>query len=224
MLTSRLLILNQKEAECKEMAAYFQDSGYSVIWCTEYDEATEILSRGKNKPDLLIFDVDLPKRREYEALEKIRSLSDMAVLMLSQDDKLDSQLYAYSKKIDDYMVKPAPLPLLEAHVEAVIRRTAEKRNPVESVGALSIDYEGRKIYLADKVLKVTAKEFDLLEYFVKHKGMILSRDMILDSVWGFDYIGGYRSVDTLVKKLRAKLTKEYPYIKTVYGVGYCFDV
>ena len=175
MLTSRLLILNQKEAECKEMAAYFQDSGYSVIWCTEYDEATEILSRGKNKPDLLIFDVDLPKRREYEALEKIRSLSDMAVLMLSQDDKLDSQLYAYSKKIDDYMVKPAPLPLLEAHVEAVIRRTAEKRNPVESVGALSIDYEGRKIYLADKVLKVTAKEFDLLEYFVKHKGMILQR-------------------------------------------------
>ena len=89
MLTSRLLILNQKEAECKEMAAYFQDSGYSVIWCTEYDEATEILSRGKNKPDLLIFDVDLPKRREYEALEKIRSLSDMAVLMLSQDDKLE---------------------------------------------------------------------------------------------------------------------------------------
>jgi DNA-binding response OmpR family regulator len=85
-------------------------------------------------------------------------------------------------------------------------------------------YEGRKIYLADKVLKVTAKEFDLLEYFVKHKGMILSRDKILDSVWGFDYIGGYRSVDTLVKKLRAKLTKEYPYIKTVYGVGYCFDV
>ena len=116
------------------------------------------------------------------------------------------------------MVKPAPLPLIEAHVEAIIRRTVEKRNAVEAVGALSIDYEGRKIYLADRPLKVTAKEFDLLEYFVKHKGMILSRDKILDSVWGFDYIGGYRSVDTLVKKLRAKLTKEYPYINTVYGV------
>ena len=136
--------------------------------------------------------------------------SDMAILMLSQDDKLDSQLYAYSKKIDDYMVKPAPLPLIEAHVEAIIRRTVEKRNAVEAVGALSIDYEGRKIYLADRPLK--------------DKGMILSRDKILDSVWGFDYIGGYRSVDTLVKKLRAKLTKEYPYIKTVYGVGYCFDI
>ena len=145
--------------------------------------------------------------------ERIRMYSDMAILMLSQDDKLDSQLYAYSKKIDDYMVKPAPLPLIEAHVEAIIRRTVEKRNAVEAVGALSIDYEGRKIYLADRPLKVTA-----------NKGMILSRDKILDSVWGFDYIGGYRSVDTLVKKLRAKLTKEYPYIKTVYGVGYCFDI
>lgn len=86
MLTSRLLILNQKEAECKEMAAYFQDSGYSVIWCTEYDEATEILSRGKNKPDLLIFDVDLPKRREYEALEKIRSFICMAQLCSHRND------------------------------------------------------------------------------------------------------------------------------------------
>ena len=224
MLTGRLLILSKKEAECKEMTAYFEDSGYNVIWCTEYDKAGEILSRGKNKPDLLIFDVDIPKRREYETVEKIRMYSDMAILMLSQDDKLDSQLYAYSKKIDDYMVKPAPLPLIEAHVEAIIRRTVEKRNAVEAVGALSIDYEGRKIYLADRPLKVTAKEFDLLEYFIKHKGMILSRDKILDSVWGFDYIGGYRSVDTLVKKLRAKLTKEYPYIKTVYGVGYCFDI
>lgn len=106
MLTGRLLILSKKEAECKEMTAYFEDSGYNVIWCTEYDEAGEILSRGKNKPDLLIFDVDIPKRREYETVEKIRMYSDMAILMLSQDDKLDSQLYAYSKKIDDYMVKP----------------------------------------------------------------------------------------------------------------------
>ncbi len=224
MLISKLLILNQKETECLKLSDYFQDSGYGVIWCTEFDEVVEILSRGKNKPDVLIFDIDMPDRRVYETIEKIRAFSDLAIIITSQDDKLDSQLYAYSKKIDDYIVKPLPMPLLEAHVEAIIRRTVEKRNAVETVGALSIDYEGRKICLAGNVLKVTAKEFDLLEYFIKHKGMILSRDKILDSVWGFDYIGGYRSVDTLVKKLRAKLTREYPYIKTVYGVGYCFDV
>ena len=175
--------------------------------------------------DLVILDRMLPSMDGITVLQGARKNHvSTPVIMLTALGELQDKLTGLKGGADDYMVKPAPLPLLEAHVEAVIRRTAEKRNPVESVGALSIDYEGRKIYLADKVLKVTAKEFDLLEYFVKHKGMILSRDKILDSVWGFDYIGGYRSVDTLVKKLRAKLTKEYPYIKTVYGVGYCFDV
>ena len=175
--------------------------------------------------DLVILDRMLPSMDGITVLQEARKNHvSTPVIMLTALGELQDKLTGLKGGADDYMVKPAPLPLLEAHVEAVIRRTAEKRNPVESVGALSIDYEGRKIYLADKVLKVTAKEFDLLEYFIKHKGMILSRDKILDSVWGFDYIGGYRSVDTLVKKLRAKLTKEYPYIKTVYGVGYCFDV
>ena len=109
-------------------------------------------------------------------------------------------------------------------MEAILRRSDDRILSVERAGALSVDYEGRKIYLNSQDLKVTTKEFDLLEYFIKHKGMVLTRDKLLDSVWGYDYIGGYRSVDTLVKKLRAKLTKEYPYIKTVYGVGYCFDV
>ena len=106
----------------------------------------------------------------------------------------------------------------------LLRRLREKEFSEETVGALTIDYESRKIYLAGQSLRVTAKEFDLLEFFIRHRGMVLSRDKILDSVWGFDYVGGYRSVDTLVKKLRAKLTKEYPYIQTVYGVGYCFEV
>lgn len=171
-----------------------------------------------------MFYIDGSGRRGYDIIEKVRGISDMAIIVISKDDRLDTQLYAYSKKIDDYMVLPVPLPLLEAHVEAVLRRFSEKKQAVETVGALTIDYESRKIFLEGKTLRVTAKEFDLMEYFIKHKGMILSRDKILDSVWGYDYIGGYRSVDTLVKKLRAKLTKKYPYIQTVYGVGYCFDV
>ncbi|MCI6859029.1 MAG: response regulator transcription factor [Eubacterium sp.] len=224
MLTNRLLIVNQNESACREMADYFQDSGYNVIWCTEYDEAVDIFLKGKSKPDVLMVDVLMPGRKEYEFLDKVRNFSEAAITIVSEDQKLDSQLYAYSKKIDDYIVKPVPMPLLEAHVEALMRRTSHEKKKMETAGALSIDYEGRKIYLNHKALKVTAKEFDLLEYFMKHRGMILSRDKILDSVWGYDYIGNYRSVDTLVKKIRAKLTKEYPYIRTVYGVGYCFDV
>ncbi len=224
MSESRLLILNKNESENQNMAEYFGDSNYSVISCTMYKEAVDYVSGKKHRPDLVIFEMDVLDRDSYEMIDQIRHHSDVPMIVISCDDRLDSQLYAYSKKIDDYIVKPIPFPLLEAHVEAILRRSGEKSLSVERAGALSVDYEGRKIYLNSQDLKVTTKEFDLLEYFIKHKGMVLTRDKLLDSVWGYDYIGGYRSVDTLVKKLRAKLTKEYPYIKTVYGVGYCFDV
>lgn len=224
MERSRFMVINQQELECQDISDYFQDSGYSVISCSRYNEAIEMLKKGRYPLDLLIIDMDTSDRESYDAIEQIRSFSKVPMIVMSRDSRLDSQLYAYSKHIDDYMVKPVPLPLLEAHVEALLRRCSEKGSQVEVVGALTIDYESRKIYLADKQMKVTSKEFDLMEYFIQHKGMILSRDKILDSVWGFDYVGGYRSVDTMVKKLRAKLTKEYPYIRTVYGVGYSFEV
>ena len=193
-------------------------------YLSEHDEALDILGKGKHKLDLLIFVTDDSGSEDYKLIDKIREFSDIGIILISEDEKLDSQLYAYSKKIDDYIVKPVPLPLLEAHVEALIRRIGEKRVSMETIGDLSIDYEGRKIYLAGRPMKVTSKEFDVMEFFIRHKGMVLTRDKILDAVWGYDYIGGYRSVDTLVKKLRAKLTREYPYIKTIYGVGYCFDI
>lgn len=224
MSENRLLILCPNEDICREMELYFNESGYMIDICTDYDKAADILGDGKYKPGLIIYLMDTPGREEYETVDVIRGITDIPIIMLSKDDRLETQLYAYSKKIDDYMTLPVPLPLLEAHVEAVLRRCLEKKRSVITAGALTIDYESRKIYLEDQIIKVTAKEFDLMEFFVQHKGMILSRDRILDAVWGFDYVGGYRSVDTLVKKLRAKLTHKYPYIQTVYGVGYCFDV
>ena len=219
----KILLIEDDRELADSMRFQLEKEGYETDICDDGEEGLYYMK--ERSYDLVILDRMLPSMDGITVLQEARKNHvSTPVIMLTALGELQDKLTGLKGGADDYMVKPAPLPLLEAHVEAVIRRTAEKRNPVESVGALSIDYEGRKIYLADKVLKVTAKEFDLLEYFVKHKGMILSRDKILDSVWGFDYIGGYRSVDTLVKKLRAKLTKEYPYIKTVYGVGYCFDV
>ena len=219
----RILMIEDDKELAEITKLRLEKENFTVDVCL--DGAEGLYYMQENMYDLVILDRMLPSMDGTQVLKEARKANvSTPVIFLTALGELEDKITGLDCGADDYMVKPAPLPLLEAHVEAVIRRTAEKRNPVESVGALSIDYEGRKIYLADKVLKVTAKEFDLLEYFVKHKGMILSRDKILDSVWGFDYIGGYRSVDTLVKKLRAKLTKEYPYIKTVYGVGYCFDV
>ncbi len=224
MSERRLLILHHDEDRGREIFSYFHDSGYQVQRCLEYDEVTEALCQDRHKPELMILGTDKPERAFYELIDHVRELSDLPVIMLSEDEDIQSQLYAYSRGIDDYMIQSEPLPLLEAHAEAIFRRLDGRKRSTVTAGALTIDYESRKLYLADQIIKVTAKEFDLMEFFVQHKGMILSRDRILDAVWGFDYVGGYRSVDTLVKKLRAKLTKEYPYIQTVYGVGYCFDV
>ena len=224
MPENRLLILCHNEDICRDMVSYFEDGGYTAATCADYDSAVGLLRDGKYNPGLVMFYMAAPGRKEYETVEEIRSFSDLPIIMLSEDNRLETQLYAYSKKIDDYLIMPVPMPLLEAHAEAVLRRCVAKKCSVVTAGALTIDYESRKIYLADQIIKVTAKEFDLMEFFVQHKGMILSRDRILDAVWGYDYVGGYRSVDTLVKKLRAKLTPRYPYIQTVYGVGYCFDV
>lgn len=224
MTEDRLIIYNNNIEMCRETGAYFRDSGYYVISCSDPEELMAFFSKEKHLPDLLIYYVDQPDRKSYRLLEAIRNVSELPIIMVSKDVRLDVQLYAYSKRIDDYLPAPAPYPLVEAHVEAIMRRVGEGKPSVETVGALTINYDSRKIYLNGRSLKLTAKEFDLMEYFVKHRGMILSRDQLLDYVWGFDYIGGYRCVDTLIKKIRAKLTKEYPYIHTSYGIGYSFEI
>ena len=218
------MILSRRESVCIEISAYLRERGYSVVWCTDYTEAMRMVSGEKHRPELLLYDMAVPTRDEYEVIRQVREYSDVRMLILSEDDRLDSQLYAYSLQIDDYMCKPVALPLIEAHMEAVLRRYEKKRRSEKTIGALTIDYVSGRISLAGELLKLTAMEYDLMVYFIEHKGMILSRDKILDSVWGYDYVGGYRSVDTLVKKLRAKLTESYPYIRTIYGVGYCFDI
>ena len=221
MLTGRLLILSKKEAECKEMTAYFEDSGYNVIWCTEYDEAGEILSRGKNKPDLLIFDVDIPKRREYETVEKIRMYSDMAILMLSQDDKLDSQLYAYSKKIDDYMVKPVELAELEMRVRALLRRSNIEMERKLIVGNLEMDADGMTAMINGEEIPVTTREFNILYKLLSYPKKTFTRAQLMDEFWGLDSGTSLRAVDVYVTKLRDKFsTCDGFEIKTVRGLGY----
>ena len=224
MKKDRILILSRQQSVCEEMVSYFQETSYRISWLTEYDQAIAQMHEKTHRPDLFLFDMQVPGREEYEVLHKIQDLSDLRILILSSDDRLESQLYAYSMQIDEYMVKPVPMPLLEAHVEAILRRDEKKeKNFVRKEGALEIHYDSRCAYIDGRMMVLTPKEFDLLDFMLQHKGMILSRDKILDSVWGYDYVSGYRSVDTMVKKIRAQLTKDYPYIRTVYGIGYAFD-
>ena len=224
MRKKSLLFVDVNQSDSGEAEAYFLENGYHVVVHGDYMKTREMLSRGMHGPDLAVFWLSESDQEGYELLARITETGDTAVIVLSDDSRLESQLYAYSKGIDELLIRPVPPVLLDAHIEAVLRRTTERKEPAREAGALSVDYEGRIVYLEGKPLPVTAKEFELLLYFMRHRGMTLSRDRILDAVWGFDYFGSYRNVDTLVKKLRAKLSEKYPYIRTVYGIGYCFDV
>ena len=119
MSERRLLILHHDEDRGREIFSYFHDSGYQVQRCLEYDEVTEALCQDRHKPELMILGTDKPERAFYELIDHVRELSDLPVIMLSEDEDIQSQLYAYSRGIDDYMIQSEPLPLLEAHARSV---------------------------------------------------------------------------------------------------------
>ena len=113
MKNSRIMILSRLESTCKEMASYFRERAYSVIWCTEYDDAVWMMSNEKHRPDLFIFDLSVPAGSEYDVMRSAKLHPDIRTVVLAEDDHLESQLYAYSLQIDDYMVKPVPMELLD---------------------------------------------------------------------------------------------------------------
>ena len=125
---------------------------------------------------------------------------------------------------DNYITKPFLLRVLKAHIEVLLKRTMSGSSETLQKGGLRIDRDSSKAYLDDRLFNTTPKEYDLLLYFIQNENVVLTREAILDAVWGFDYDGGIRTVDTVVKQLRRKVTEQYPYIQSIYGVGYRFEV
>ena len=136
------------------------------------------------------------------------------------------QVKSFGNGVDDYIKKPFMLALLKARIEAVLKRTYKSENRYEKLeaGKLSLDCKARKVYVNNQYIVTTPKEFDLLSFFIENQNVTLKREQILDAVWGPDYDGTYRTVDTIVKQIRIKLSDECPYIKSIYGIGYIFEV
>ena len=163
----------------------------------------------------------LPDISGYTVLKEIRKISEVPVIILSARSAVADQMSGFEKGADDYITKPFSLALVKLHIEAVLKRAGIRRD-ILVYENLQIDRMSQKIYVKDKIIETTKKEFDLLLYFVEHQGVVLDRNKILDAVWEYDYTGDIRTVDTLVKQLRRKLGEECNYIHTVYGVGYIF--
>lgn len=201
---------------------YLSQSGFDVITADRGDSAFKIFLRDEDI-DIVLLDGMLPGMDGFDILQSIREISSVPVIMISARESEESQLKGFRLGADNYITKPFLLSVLKEHINALLLRTKGKASIIEK-GALKIDTAGRKVYLNGEAINTTPKEFDVLVYLAENERIVLDRDSILDKVWGMDYYGDFRTVDTIVKQLRKKLTADYPYIKSVYGVGYYFEV
>lgn len=176
----------------------------------------------KKDYDLIILDIMMPKIDGWSVCRKIREESQIPVIMLSARADESDQLFGYELKTDDYIVKPFNPKLLVAKVKALLRRDGKvERTSNMEAGEIKLDSSKREVRLKDSSLELTPKEYDMLYFFMENDGIALSREKILNSVWGWDYYGDLRTVDTHIKRLRRKIGEHY--IQTVRGFGYKFD-
>ena len=195
---------------------------YEII--TAYDglEAMDILM--EQEVQLLIIDVMMPKMDGWEVVKEIRKVSKVPIIMLTAKDQEQDELLGFELGVDEYISKPFSPKILVARVEALLRRTVQTEGEQLEAGGIVMDVGGHHVSIDGKGINLSYKEFELLQYFMSNQGRALTRESILNQVWNYDYFGDARTIDTHVKKLRNKLGACGSYIKTVWGMGYKFEV
>lgn len=221
MKKNRILIVEDEQKLARTMEDFLVLQGYEVLCAGDGETALHIFYSRRGQVDLILLDVMMPGMSGYEVLRELRETSNVPVILLTARSSVEDQMSGFEKGADDYITKPYTLELVKLHIEAVLRRAGKLKQTIE-YGNISVDLEGQMVYWKGKHIETTRKEYELLIYFIENSGIVLERNTILDAVWGYDYVGDIRTVDTLVKQLRKKLTDECTYIKSVYGVGYLF--
>lgn len=204
---------------------YLISENFTVIEAADGDEG--LLAFEKNKVDLILLDIMMPKVDGITVLETIRKTSDVPVILLTAKSQEEDKLFGYEVGADDYITKPFSPKILVAKVKALLKRTADTEmddSAIKNYNGLTINILAHEIKVNNKPLNLSPKEFELLVYLANNSGISLSRDTILDNVWGIDYYGDLRTVDTNIKRLREKLGDKSNYIVTVRGSGYKFEV
>ncbi len=221
----KLLIVDDEAGIRQVLCEYADFEGY------ETDEAEDGMDAVKkcreNKYDLIIMDVMMPKLDGFSAVKEIKKIADIPVIMLSARSEEYDKLFGFEIGIDDYVVKPFSPKEVMARVAAIIKRKQkndnEGKNDVLKFEGLEVDMKGRNVFVDGEKAELTPKEYELLFYMVTNKGIALSREKLLSDVWGFDFYGDDRTVDTHIKTLRSRLKEYKKFIVTLRGMGYKFE-
>ncbi len=215
-----ILVVDDEILIRKVIREYLESENYKVLEAENGLDALRVLT--SNKVDLIILDIMMPKMDGFTCLEEIRKTKDTPVIMLSAMKEETDKLNSFNLGVDDYVTKPFSPKELIARVKAHLKRTI-KNEEVYTYKDLIVDYKGRKVTINGKSVSLTPKEYELLTYFIKNKGIALSREQLLNSVWDYDYYGDDRTVDTHIKMLRKNLGVYRDLIKTVREVGYKYE-
>ena len=224
MASSKILIVDDDTNICELLRLYIEKEGFTAELANDGESALKKFE--SFSPDLVLLDIMLPGLDGWQVCREIRAYSKVPIIMLTAKSDETDELQGFQLGVDEYIVKPFSPKILVARVEAVLRRTVSLAggDEVLTAGRIKVDKMAHIVSIDGEQVELSYKEFELLTYFMENEGIALSREVILNHVWNYDYFGDARTIDTHVKKLRSKLGKQGNYIKTIWGMGYKFEV
>lgn len=220
----KILVVDDESRMRKLVRDFLVKHDFEVVEAQDGEEALNMFYSDKNIA-LILLDVMMPKMNGWEVCREIRESSKVPIIMLTAKGDESDELMGFELGVDEYISKPFSPKILVARVEAILRRTNQfaTEGKLEKGGIL-LDKTAHSVTIDGKIIDMSFKEFELLTYFMENEGIALSREKILNHVWNYDYFGDARTIDTHVKKLRSKMGEKGEYIKTIWGMGYKFEV
>lgn len=219
----KILVADDEFRIRKLVRDYLVKSGYEVLEAADGEEAMDLFYSHKDIA-LLVLDVMMPKLDGWKVCEEVRAVSKVPIIMLTARSEERDELKGFALGVDEYISKPFSLKVLVARISAILRRVGGTE-PEEKLSyrGIEVDKAAHRVFVDGEEIELSYKEFELLCFFMENKGIALSREKILNSVWNFDYYGNARTIDTHVKKLRSKIGPKGDYIRTIWGMGYKFE-
>lgn len=219
----KILVVDDEARMRKLVKDFLSVKGFRVVEAEDGEMALDVFFEQKDIA-LILLDVMMPKLDGWEVCKAIRQYSQVPIIMLTAKGEEQDELQGFRLGVDEYISKPFSPKILVARVEAILRRTKVVTGDVSEIGGITIDKGAHQVTIDGVPIDLSYKEFELLTYFVENQGLALSREKILNHVWNYDYFGDARTIDTHVKKLRSKMGEKGEYIKTIWGMGYKFEV
>ncbi|MDF2609259.1 MAG: two component transcriptional regulator, winged helix family [Lachnospiraceae bacterium] len=219
----KVLVVDDESRMRKLVKDFLSKRDYEVLEAENGEQAVDTFFQNK-EIGLIILDVMMPKMDGWQVCREIRQYSKVPIIMLTAKSDEKDELLGFELGVDEYISKPFSPKILVARVEAILRRVNAFDEDVIDIGGIILDKAAHEVKISNESIDLSIKEFELLSYFVANQGVALSRERILNNVWNYDYFGDARTIDTHVKKLRSKMGEKGDFIKTIWGMGYKFEV